>query len=61
MMSYESDDDFSYIGDVEVNSNSEEEGPGDQGPKVNQNGRRVQGKDIVWRDVNVFEDVESYE
>ena len=60
-MAYNSDDDFSYIGEVEVNSNSEEEDPRDDGPRTNKDGKKVRGKDIVWRDVNIFEDVEKYE
>ena len=60
IMAYNSDDDFSYIGEVDANSNSEEDDSQDLGLKKNQNGKNVRGKDIAWRDVQVFGDEEMY-
>ena len=55
-----SDDDFAYISendeDIWTNNSAHEEGRW----KMNKDGKKVRRKDVVWRDMNTFDDPNEY-
>ena len=56
-----SDNDFTYIDEHEECDDISSDAIDKRVPKVNKDGKKVRGKDIEWRDVKVFADVEEFQ
>jgi hypothetical protein len=56
-----SDNDFTFIDEHEECDDIRSNAIDKRVPKVNKDGKKVRGKDIEWRDVKVFADVEEFQ